>query len=121
MLFLSIEALVLLFFVIACSVIASRIIRSIFLLREFGTPVVISLFLVATLFLYVVPILSLLAPVCFPSSFFSPLPFVTLFFVPHLLLSRIPLRHLQVSGTCRVEVIERSLDDSVWLGYVGIA
>jgi hypothetical protein len=118
---LAVEASVFLFFAITCAVIAYRILRAISLLREFGTPVIISLLHIVTLFLYVVPILAVPASARFPVSFFYPEPLVVLFFVPHLLLSRVSLRHLQSSGTSRVQAIERSISDSVWLGYAGIA
>jgi hypothetical protein len=118
---LAIESLVLLLFAIACAAIACRIISSVSLLREFGTPIVISLLLVITLFLYVIPIFSVLASARFPSAFFSPVPLAALFFIPHIVLSRIPLMRLQRSGTSRVTAIERSIRDSVWLGYAGLA
>lgn len=108
-------------FAVMCAVITWRIIRSLSLLREFGTPLAVALSLVATLWLYMLPILAVLASQRFPLSFFYPFPLVALFFVPHLLLSRIPLRHLRESGTNRVDVIEHSISESVWLGYGGIA
>ncbi len=105
---------------IGCFAIAARILRSLRLLQEFGTPVVVSILMIVTLFLYIIPVVSVPAAARFPNWYFHPFPTALLFFVPHLFVSRIPIRHLERAGTSRVQEIERAIRDSVWLGYGGI-
>jgi len=112
--------LAVIFYAIMCAVVIFRLATNWRISKQCGVPPLTLLAMAITLLLYMVPIVGALARARLPVFMFTPMPIAALFFVPHLILSRFPLKRFERSGTSRIDIVERPLRDSVWMGYIGI-